>query len=66
MHNVLQDLEVAELHRHEIQVEIQHNRLVQAAIEAGSEPSRPSLLVRYLNALKRRVRDLPEVDPRKN
>ncbi len=66
MHNALQGLEVAELHRHDIQVEIEHNRLVQAAIEAGGEPARPSLLARYLNVFKRRLRDLPPEDPRKN
>lgn len=66
MHNVLQDLEVAALHRHDIEVEIEHNRLVDAALKVRGERSFRAMMARYLKALRPRHSDGPPPDPRKN
>lgn len=66
MHTFLYDLQAAEAHWHDLQVEAEHERLVKQALEERRKGRRSSRLNRYFEALRGRNPDGSRVEPRKN
>lgn len=52
MYNVLLDLDVAEVHRHEMETYAAHERLAMEAVRASKEAGEQSLVDRLLKTLK--------------
>lgn len=62
----LSDMEVAEIHWHDLLAEAECERLAREALKLRRKRKGHSRLERYLDALRGRDRDGTPVDPQKN